>query len=255
MSTTERLPFAGASNFRDVGGLPASGGVVRRGLVFRSDGLHALTDGDLELFRSLGIVTVFDLRGDGERERMPNRVPSTPRCVMSPIRAAGVDPFEGAPPANRHEGELALRTMYASLLEHAAGVIGGILTDLAQPTTVPAVIHCHGGKDRTGVVVALLLEALGTPRDAVIDDYELTDRFRVPERRAAAYADLVERGMAPEAALGVMGAPRWAMAETLEQLDTELGGVEAYLRERAGMSGATLASLRDLLVEREGEHG
>jgi len=255
MSATERIRFAGASNFRDIGGLPASGGVVRPGLVFRADGLHALTDVDLDLFRSLGIVTVFDLRGDGERARLPNRVASTPRCVMSPIRAAGVDPFAGAPPANRREGELALRTMYGHLLEHSGSVIGGILTDLTRPTTMPAVIHCHGGKDRTGVVIAVLLEVLGTPRDVVLDDYQLTERFRVPERGAASYADLVARGMPPEAALGVMGAPRWAMAETLEQLDLEFGGAEAYLVERGGVGSGVIASLRRRLIERRDDHG
>jgi protein-tyrosine phosphatase len=110
------------------------------------------------------------------------------------------------------------------------------------------VIHCHAGKDRTGMVAALLLTALGVERELVLDDYELTGRYRVPSTEGQSFASLVERGANPEAAIGLMGAPRWAMAQALEALDGEHGGIETFLLGPAGMSSEELGALRNALV-------
>src|SRR5690606_24842324 len=92
-----RLHFEGAVNFRDLGGYATrDGGQTRWGRAYRSDGLHALTDGDLARFGELGIRTVFDLRRDSERESLPNRVPSTPLCIVTPVEQAGVTPIDRA---------------------------------------------------------------------------------------------------------------------------------------------------------------
>jgi protein-tyrosine phosphatase len=134
------------------------------------------------------------------------------------------------------------------MLANAGPVFGRLLAGLADPQRLPAVFHCTGGKDRTGVSAALLLEFLGVPRDDVLDDYELTARYRLREQQTESYESLLAMGMAPEAAAVVLAAPRWAMAETLRALDEDYGGAGAYLTERAGLQPATLAKLREQLV-------
>jgi protein-tyrosine phosphatase len=96
---------------------------------------------------------------------------------------------------------------------------------------------------------ALLLELLGVDREQVLDDYALTSQFRRREHQAESYENLMAMGMPPEAAVGVLGAPRWAMAEALGELDDAYGGIEAYMTGAARVTPATLDRLRVLLVE------
>jgi protein-tyrosine phosphatase len=245
-----RLPFAGATNFRDLGGYATrDGGVTRWGLVYRSDGLQQLTDDDIAHYDQLGIRVVYDLRRDDEREQLPNRVESVGLCIMTPVTEAGIEPFDRSGAADQRDGERLLRNMYGRMLEHSGRVIGTMFGGLASRSSLPAVFHCHAGKDRTGLVAALLLEALGVDRQLVLDDYELTSMYRLREHQEQSFERLVDGGMVPEAAAGVLGAPRWAMEETLDQLDAQFGGIEAYLFGVAGLDVDTLDRLRRQLVD------
>ncbi len=244
------MPFAGATNFRDLGGYPTiDGGITRWGKVYRSDGLQSLTDDDIDHFEQLGIKVVYDLRRDEERAGLPNRVPSVGLCIMTPIIEAGVESFDRASAVAQRDGEALLRGIYVNMLDHSGSVIGTMFGGLTSHTGLPAVFHCHAGKDRTGLVAALLLEALGVDRETVLDDYELTATYRLREHEESSFARLVEGGMVPEAAAGVLGAPRWAMAETLARLDERYGGIEPYLLGPAGLDDVTLERLREALVE------
>ena len=141
-----RIAFAGITNFRDLGGYPtADGGFTRWGLVYRADALHKLTDEDLRSFEELGVRAIYDLRGDIERSEFPNRLAS----VHAPIvgRPLGTPPLGAQSSITTADGEAILRDMYVGILEHSAGQIGAILRGLAAPDSVPAVFHCHGGKD------------------------------------------------------------------------------------------------------------
>ncbi|MBO0729392.1 MAG: tyrosine-protein phosphatase [Acidimicrobiaceae bacterium] len=238
-----RVPFDGVTNFRDLGGYPTSdGGRTRWGRVFRSDALHRFTTDDRVLYQSMGLRAVYDLRGEEERERYPNPFPATWLALLS-----GVTPLAEVP-ADAAAGERRLRDMYVAMLANAAPLLGRLLGALANPDALPAVFHCTGGKDRTGISAAVLLESLGVRREHVLDDYELTSRYRLREHQQESYANLLAAGLPPEAAAGVLGAPRWVMADTLDVLDTEYGGAQAYLTRLAGMPEATVRRLRELLV-------
>lgn len=241
------LPFEGAANFRDVGGYPTSdGGQVRWGMVFRSGNLHGLTEADLALYSGLGVQKVFDLRGEEERVRRPDPVPSIHVPV---IRSTSAEAAEIA--AQRGDnGEEFLKQVYMGLIEHTASDLGRIFAGMAEPEGLPALVHCHAGKDRTGMVVALLLEILGVEREIVLDDYELTTKYRQSEQGEESYERLLKLGFSAEAAAGVLGAPRWAMADALDHVDRTYGGSGAYLTGPAGVSEDDLTRLRALLVER-----
>ncbi len=112
---------------------------------------------------------------------------------------------------------------------------------------LPAVVHCLGGKDRTGMVIALLLCALGADRGTVLDDYELTSRChaaRVPEVVEA----FTQLGIGRPAGEAIMSTPRWAMAQALRELDQEHGGIRRYLLGPGGMTPQTLSALHANLV-------
>jgi protein-tyrosine phosphatase len=169
-----RVPFGGVTNFRDLGGYPAAdGGRTRWGRVFRSDALHRFTPVDLERYGSLHLNAVYDLRGDIERERYPNPFPSVQLALLSRDGSEPATPPDTADWQEAAAGERMLRQMYQGLLANGAAVFGRLLGALAAPGGLPAVFHCTGGKDRTGMSAALLLDLLGVPRHLVLDDYQL----------------------------------------------------------------------------------
>lgn len=252
MSVTDRrVPFEGVPNFRDLGGYPTrSGARVRWGLVFRAGVLDGFRPADLPLYDQLGLRIVFDLRSDVECEERPSMVISRRLTITG--RPAGDERItRGQLPRTAAEGEQMLREIYCGLLDHSATQMGELLTALTADDGLPAAFHCHAGKDRTGMVAALLLEALGVERTLVLDDYELTSQYLVDTvtQDQRTFARLIELGFSKEAAAAVFATSRWAMEAALDHLDTRYGGIESYLTGPAGMSGEHLERLRERLLE------
>ena len=243
-----RIGFEGVVNFRDLGGYPTASGLrTRWGRVFRSDALSRLTAHDLVRFEALGICTVFDLRSDDERTRHPD--PMASRQIPLESRVPREEFTDGSALKTVIDAETRLLDVYLAVLETAGPLFGELFCALADPASLPAVIHCAGGKDRTGLATALLLSWLGVDRPIVLDDYELTGRALTRERHREILERFVSTGMSNEAALAFLEAPRWVMAAALDVLDKEYGGVEAYLRGRAATTSATLEALRQNLLE------
>jgi protein-tyrosine phosphatase len=250
LTGTRRIDFEGAHNFRDLGGYPSElGGELRWGLVYRAGRIDQLTGRDQELFESLGIRTVFDLRRHDERERCPDPVANVHVCLMSRVFDDASMPDTAAFVDHDHSVEF-LRQLYIGLLAHAGREIGEILTGIARADALPVLFHCTAGKDRTGVVAALLLSWLGVDRETVLDDFELTEQYIGHELHEEMFQRMLERGMAPEAAAGMLHASRDTMAAALDELEIRFGGIERYLREMAGLDTATLTALRERLIER-----
>jgi protein-tyrosine phosphatase len=238
------IPFEGPLNFRDIGGYPvASGGITRWSAVYRSDSLHRLTEDDLLAFDALGVKAIYDLRRPSELSRFPG-----PRAyVHLEIAGGDIAKAQAAGLRTRRDGEEWLAADYLSMLPAAAPAFGKLLSRLADGGQLPAVVHCLGGKDRTGMAIALLLTALGVDRDTVLDDYELTSECyaaRVPEV-VEAFAAL---GIPRPAGEGLLSTPRWAMAQALQELDRAYDGIEPYLLGPGGMPPATLHALRASLT-------
>ena len=108
--------------------------------------------------------------------------------------------------ATAADGERFLYDLYVGMVEHSSAQVGQLFSGLAQGEILPAVFHCHAGKDRTGIVVALLLETLGVDREVVLDDYELTARYRKGTRQwATTLQRLIDSGMSAEFSRGDSG--------------------------------------------------
>ena len=154
------ISFEACFNFRDLGGYPtASGSRVRWGQLYRADGLHRLTPQDRELFAGLGIVTVIDLRTQAEAvtrgriEAFDGSYHHFPMFdVLPDLMAFGPDEMtSGSFVADR----------YREMLSEGSARLALTLSVLAEPGALPAVFHCSAGKDRTGIVAAIILRILG----------------------------------------------------------------------------------------------
>ena len=253
MRRERHIPLDGITNLRDLGGFAtANGGTTRWGRVYRADALHKLTADGLARFHELGVRSVFDLRAETEREAFPNPVDSVHVPITSrPAGELTVAVFAAVGEKSQPDGERMLRDMYVAILEHSRAEIRRILSTIADDSAMPALFHCHGGKDRTGVVAAVLLRALGVSREDVLDDYEATRRYRTIEHQQDSYTNMLASGVSPEAAAGVLGTPRWAMEAALDAIDDHYGGIHRYVTETVGVPAELLEQLRTALVEHD----
>jgi protein-tyrosine phosphatase len=233
-------PLEGASNFRDLGGYPGSGGrPLRWRTLFRSDHLGALTDADRARLASLGLTRSFDLRGVQERAATPYTLAGLTQVPLSIEPTVVQRMQEMAEAGQALTGEIAIELMtdlYRSLIGDRAFRFAELFEHLLQDAS-PALIHCTAGKDRTGIAVALVLLALGVPRDQVEQDFMLTNTVR--------RAPVIPRSDTPSEALQVLWRVRESYLRTaLDIIDTDHGGVDAYLRERLRLSPAAIAQLQ-----------
>ena len=167
----ERLiALQGAVNFRDLGGYAAREGMrTRWRVLFRADGLGELTEQDLDVLRALGIRTVIDLRSGSELERGRFDVDAHPVAFH---HFPFIEELPDAEAFERRPGLLGAQ--YQEMLRDAGGQILGALEVLAAPDALPAVFHCTAGKDRTGVLSAIVLSLLGVDEPTVVADYALS---------------------------------------------------------------------------------
>jgi hypothetical protein len=222
-----RLAWDACLNVRDLGGLSCGDGVLQRGRLVRASMIGSLTSAGRAAIRAHGIRTVIDLRGDDEvaetaspyREGVAyRRVPFTSARIMALHDAA-------------HAGTL------AEELRRIAAPGGGLANAVAAIAEgEPGILlHCVAGRDRTGIVIAAVLGAIGVPDDEIVADYvasdeELTaeyERFKTenPDRAAAVDAGILKRA--------------WVMEQTLAVLREAFGGAAAYL----GTAGVPAAQL------------
>ena len=250
------IDLDGPFNFRDVGGYVGNGGQVVRGdLVFRSDKLDGLSDADLSLLAGLGITSVYDFRLDIERERHPSRfgLDWTPLVtVLSASDTAEPDTSMVDLLTDVFAGRRPLPTTtfweesYASLLENARPMFVTLFAGLAN-SAEPALYHCTGGKDRTGVATALLLRVLGVDDNTIVDDFLLTNLFRTASRLAVLRRGLEANGTDTAALAPIAGVTRSGILSALSELDTVYGGAEKYLLD-GGLAASDLTALRTRLL-------
>ncbi|MBQ7567704.1 tyrosine-protein phosphatase [bacterium] len=158
-ASQRRVTFESTRNTRDLGGLPTRKGYVKDGMLYRSGALCYATDNDRRTIAELGINTIIDLRTAKEVDKKegPDRLPEDSSIVTMYLPMA-------------FKGDHSIGRYYSYALDNDESVCAFFRT-LAQPKAYPILYHCSAGKDRTGVMTALLLELLGTPRPVIMDDY------------------------------------------------------------------------------------
>jgi protein-tyrosine phosphatase len=247
------LPLESAFNLRDFGGYPTEGGGhVRRGMLYRSGSMHALSEEDERHLRGLGIVTVCDLRRVGERERYPTRW-----CDGEGIdllsrdhhQSSGVleELLRGEPTAA--DVRAMMIDLYRVLAdEHAPSY--RIMFERLLAGKAPLLLNCMAGKDRTGVGAALVLSALGVPRETIVEDYVMTAQVLDFARlinaggRSEHYWKLPAEVIAP-----LRASDREYLESMFDALDARHGGVEGFLAAEIGVGADERGRLRALLVD------
>ncbi len=258
------IPLQGAVNARDVGGLPTvDGGAIRPGVLIRSASLGHLTDADVShLVGDLGVRRVVDLRTDVEVDRdgpgalhaQPDVVihhlslypDTTDRAELPPGPRVETPnptlPWQGERFATEHGPVVAA---YLRYLEQRPDSIVAALRAIAEPDGA-TLVHCAAGKDRTGVVVALALTVAGVAREVIAADYAHT------QSQIAAIVDHLARSDLYGFEVGqpdkIPPASATVMMAVLEAIDTDLGGVLAWLA-RHGWTDDETARLRAKLLD------
>jgi protein-tyrosine phosphatase len=243
METSTRIPVPGTYNFRDVGGLPAATGTVRDGVLFRSDGLHRLGEAGRTELRELGVGIVIDLRDENEAAVMPDDLEGLDVEVLRlPV-------FEGSG-ASQGAGGISLDALYHRIVTQHASVVVSALREIALAGDRAVVVHCTAGKDRTGIVIALALLAVGVDREAVIDDYARTESNLAGEWLEEMVELVARYGVpdSPELRTLMGGSPREAIDGVVETIEREHGSVREYLLA-SGLGLGELAALEHLLID------
>ncbi|AWB86822.1 tyrosine-protein phosphatase [Mycetocola zhujimingii] len=245
MTIAPKLTVNGTYNFRDVGGYPTLDGRVRYGRLLRSDGLYRLGDDGKQDVRDLGVGVVIDLRDDFEVRVMPDDLDGLD------VRRVHLPLFEGSG-ASQGEAAVSLATLYRRILTQHSGVVARALRELLAMEEHPVLIHCTAGKDRTGVVVALALLAVGVDRRLVVEDYARSEENLSGEWLENMISIIVEHGgtETPELRVLMGGSPGEVLDEVLDELEAEHGSVRQYLLG-AGFTLNELGRLRSALVEQD----
>jgi protein-tyrosine phosphatase len=246
-SAPERLIELEASfNFRDLGGYAGAGGrVVRWRRLFRADGLYRLTPADLELLSAFGLRTVVDLRTNGELERTGRIAWPNEDLAFHHLPLMDVLPDDAEYSQWAHSAFVA--EQYGQMLVAGAPAVRAVFDILADPESYPLAYHCMVGKDRTGIVSALVLSLLGVDDAVVAADYALSEAAMIRMlkwirvNRPDVFADLEANSTS------IVAAAPETMELFLKGVDATYGGAEGYL-ESIGRAGVG-ERLRELLLE------
>ena len=269
------LPLEGASNFRDMGGLYTSEGQrVRRGLLFRSGVMSALTDEDMDYLDQFGFQAIVDLRSTEERDLYPNHWASDREVPVIAHEYSMRDLLQGASTGGdasetgegRSNAALSrgMHELYKTMPYMLEPQLKLFFSELVAGHT-PLAVNCSAGQDRTGISTALLLISLGVPRDVVVQDYLNSTRFRRPvnERGDVDLVQAAQDNFAAAVMLRYSGGSNTVspakplltedgepfLSYALDQIEEDFGSIDAFLNERIEVDAEDLQRLRALYLE------
>lgn len=234
------LIWDGCLNARDLGGLPlAGGGHTRFGAVVRADNVRGLSDGGWDALAAYGVVRIVDLRYDEELALDPSRDVAT-EVVHVPVLPGANDPWWRAVEAIGDAGDepaASTRDVYLAFLERGATGFAAAVEAVADAPDGAVLVHCMVGKDRTGLMAALLLSLAGVAIETIGADYALSAANLAPlsDPWVQKAPDEAERARRRR----IVATPAAAMVGVLRALDERNGGVRGYLRH-AGASERAL---------------
>ncbi|MFC4223072.1 tyrosine-protein phosphatase [Lysinibacter cavernae] len=241
--TLDRTVYVdGLYNMRDEGGLRAGSTYLRSGKLYRSDGLHRLTDRGREQLETMNIATVIDLRDDAERLQSPSNVEGLSLTVRPTPIFQGADQVISGP-------DMTLTEFYTRMLDQYPAHYARVLRTIAHSGDDRVLVHCTAGKDRTGTAIALTQIAVGVVRDDVLNDYALTEKNLAGPWLDSHLEMVKHMGIQPTPAMVQLigGSPVEAIDQTLKHVDERYGSVIDYLLA-AGLTEGDLTALAAVLL-------
>jgi len=240
MHAERHLPIEGTYNLRDLGGYATASGSTRFRRLLRADALHRLDEAGIAAVVETGVTTIIDLRHSEELKDQPN-----PFFAHDRVAYHNVSLLEGLAPDLMAPGDLLLELYQLALTERQAQV-ARILERIAEAPAGVVLFHCTAGKDRTGVIAALLLGLAGVEIADIVADYARTAELIAPlvhELTQGAAA----RGADPRGFARLLASEPATMLATLSFIDTRYGSIEAYLKT-IGLSETVITRLRNRLL-------
>jgi protein-tyrosine phosphatase len=241
------LVWDGCLNVRELGGLPtADGAETRSGSLVRADSVRELSDDGWRALVAHGVRTAIDLRGDHEREddppaELPIEVVHVPFMEASEADWEEIAEELEAATSAAPDVATSTRDAYLIFLERFADNVAAAVRAVANAPEGGVVIHCVGGKDRTGLLTAFLLHLAGVPEDEIVADYALSEERLLP-RHEVWFAN-AESDEELERLRRIAATPAEAMRGVFAELGRRYGSVEGYLRS-TGLTDEELEQAR-----------
>jgi protein-tyrosine phosphatase len=222
------LVLQSVRNGRDLGGLVGKKGPIPLGRFIRTGSLSHATESDKTVLADHGVKLDIDLRTVWEVLRSPDRLSGDKRFHYLNVSLVGVGLWDAIYPSSRGQ-------LYVRALAHHQAQFHRVFHAMAQQKEGTVLFHCAAGKDRTGMVAAILLDLAGVDRETIVHNYAISAKYLYPSARGA-----------EEEAAAISESPPEAIEMFLDALDRQYGGAAAYL-ERIGLSRSEIDALRDRL--------
>lgn len=239
-------------NFRDIGGIPTIGnGMIRQGIVFRSANPDSISRDDRIRLRELNIRTIIDLRAEHEikkhRRSIDHSVTLSLPLDFQKTTRERLKPYLYKKGTEKILADIS-NQLYMDILDASAPAFRQIVELLSSDVGSPILIHCFAGKDRTGIMVALILLALGTDRKYIIDDFLKSNDALLPYfRKMLLLRKIISFGFFPSnRMLYVITVKQRNINSIIDRIQNHYGGIEGYLAS-AGFDISKLKNFRKKL--------
>lgn len=267
------LRFDGLNNFRDLGGYTgADGRRVKWRTLFRSDHFAAVSEADLQHLQQLGIQTLFDFRSPAEQKQYPNLFHPAAVVELNPMSAQAEEAAQAGHGKSLEEENRYLVARAAAFDDDAflpenspiAGLYRqlvsapdsqaayrSMLQQMLQPETAPLVMHCRGGKDRTGYAAALVLQVLGVSQEDIVSDYMLTGHLRKTrnEFKMNQYRELTDDPRILDYLYALIDTKPAFILTSFAEMERLQGSVSGYMDAVLGMTPEKCQQFRELYLE------
>ncbi|KIJ57092.1 hypothetical protein M422DRAFT_198473 [Sphaerobolus stellatus SS14] len=259
LSAPPFVSVEGVSNIRTLGNYPSvvyPGQLTKPNFVYRSAEISAVTSKGKDQIEGLGIKKVFDLRSDIELEKFGTPIPQLAKDVEV-LRTPVFKKEDYSPEmiAKRYKlyasGKIeAFMQLYSQILDNGIVAYSTIFNHIRDHPDEGFLFHCTAGKDRTGVLAALILKIAGVDNEVIAKDYSLTRVGREPQRALimARLAKEPEFAENKEAALNMLESRYETMTAFLDFLEEKYGGAESYLKTYLGFSEEDISKIRKNLL-------
>lgn len=260
MHNNRFIELEGASNFREIGGLETiNGGKLKSGILFRSDELFHLTENDKKKLEPLNLKVICDLRTDYERKSKPDRIPKN-----NSLKVVNIPFFHQKRDYNQLQimwflitnsrkinFEKFIKEHYFNNAFERTAEVGKVINLLADRNNLPILIHCKAGKDRTGLIAAIIQLLAGVPLNIVFDEYLSTNDFIKDKMEAA---EKIIRRMSffrasSDKIKPLLEVRREYLEDVITEIFTRYGSIEKYLSAACGVDKQSIEQIKINICE------
>ncbi len=254
------IQFDGLYNFRDIGGFKTNEGrVMKKGILYRSDELSKLSQNDMEVFHQLNIKIICDLRTEQEQKSKPSKIKSGQGIQVVTVslqdKSQEFTHFEFfkflVSKSNSINFEQLMKDMYHSMAFINSSKINEIVTLLSLQKNIPALIHCTGGKDRTGFISAIIQLLVGVPYQTVMEEYLFSNDLIEPKMKKVEkmikWMSLFQ--LSSERVKPILEVRREYLDDVYNDIITQYGDIETYLCKACKIQQKSLIDFKNLLLE------